>query len=149
MSANSINTPTKLSAIAGRVARHARLVMLWILVAIACFIAYRLGQVWANWRHLAEQRPARQSMSAKESAMAAAILPLAGQWAFDDLDWFAAETGSPVFRDSLSYVDCRVVDITSGGDHDIFIGEIIGGELLKVDSPPLLYYAGKYRKLAD
>lgn len=68
---------------------------------------------------------------------------------FGDLDWFAGETGSPIFRNSLAYVDCRVVDIASGGDHDIFIGEIVAGEILQADAPPLLYYAGRYRQLAD
>ncbi|MCL4855091.1 MAG: flavin reductase family protein [Bryobacteraceae bacterium] len=68
---------------------------------------------------------------------------------FSDLDWFAGETGSPVFRQSLAYVDCRVVDIAKGGDHDIFIGEIIAGDILQADAPPLLYYAGHYRKLEE
>lgn len=67
---------------------------------------------------------------------------------FSDLDWFAAETGSPVFRASLAYVDCRVVDIAAGGDHDIFIGEIIAGGLLNESEKPLLYYAGAYRAIA-
>lgn len=67
---------------------------------------------------------------------------------FRDLDWFAAETGSPVFRDSLAYLDCRVVDVAAGGDHDIFIGEIIDGGLLRATDHPLLYYSGKYQKLA-
>lgn len=67
---------------------------------------------------------------------------------FSDLDWFAAETGSPVFRASLAYVDCRVVDIAPGGDHDIFIGEIVAGDLLNPTEKPLLYYSGAYRAIS-
>jgi flavin reductase (DIM6/NTAB) family NADH-FMN oxidoreductase RutF len=39
------------------------------------------------------------------------------------------------------------VDVAKGGDHDIFIGEIVAGDILHADAPPLLYYAGHYRKL--
>ena len=56
-------------------------------------------------------------------------------------------TGAPILADCLAYVDCRVVDILPGGDHEIFIGEIVAGELH--EGRPLLYYSGKYRRLAD
>jgi flavin reductase (DIM6/NTAB) family NADH-FMN oxidoreductase RutF len=72
-----------------------------------------------------------------------------GPKSFSDLDWFSAETGSPIFRDSLAYVDCQVVDIAAGGDHDIFIGQIVTGDLLHASDAPLLYFSGKYRKLAS
>ena len=66
---------------------------------------------------------------------------------FSDLDWFPGETGSPVFRGSLAYLDCRVVDIAAGGDHDVFIGEIVAGGLLNPSEKPLLYYSGAYRAI--
>lgn len=64
------------------------------------------------------------------------------------LAWKTAVTGAPIFEGTLGYVDCRVVDVLRGGDHDIFIGEIVAGEL-HPEGEPLLYYSGKYRKLAD
>jgi flavin reductase (DIM6/NTAB) family NADH-FMN oxidoreductase RutF len=67
---------------------------------------------------------------------------------FSDLHCFTAETGCPIFGDSLAYADCKVIDIAAGGDHDIFIGQIVAGDLLKATDNPLLYYTGKYRKLA-
>lgn len=86
--------------------------------------------------------------------LSAAQQPISNRFAmkgpkeFGDLDWFAGETGCPVFRQSIAYVDCRVVDIATGGDHDIFIGEIIGGGLLNASEQPLLYYSGAYRAIA-
>jgi len=68
---------------------------------------------------------------------------------FSDLDWFAEATGAPIFRQSLAYVDCKLVDIAPGGDHDIFIGEILTGGLLSAAEKPLLYYAGGYRAIAS
>lgn len=68
---------------------------------------------------------------------------------FSDLKTRTAETGAPIFEESLAWVDCRVTEIVEGGDHDIFIGEIIAGELLQEGGDPLLYYAGGYRDIAS
>lgn len=65
---------------------------------------------------------------------------------FSDLSTKTAETGAPIIADSLGWVDCRLKEILPGGDHDIFIGEIVAGELNSGE--PLLYYAGKYRQVA-
>jgi flavin reductase (DIM6/NTAB) family NADH-FMN oxidoreductase RutF len=66
---------------------------------------------------------------------------------FSDLSIRTAETGAPILADCLAYLDCRVVEILPGGDHEIFVGQIVSGDLH--DGPPLLYYSGKYRRLAD
>lgn len=67
---------------------------------------------------------------------------------FSGLEWKAAVTGAPILAGTLGYVDCRVVDVLRGGDHDIFIGEIVAGEFFD-DREPLLYFSGRYRKLAE
>lgn len=57
----------------------------------------------------------------------------------------AVQTGSPVIRDCLSWFDARLHAILPGGDHQILIGQVVaaGGR----DGTPLLYWAGRYRKL--
>lgn len=35
------------------------------------------------------------------------------------------ETGSPILKDFPAYLECRVVDSVSGGDHMLFVGEIV------------------------
>jgi flavin reductase len=65
---------------------------------------------------------------------------------FSDLKIITESTAAPILDDCLAYVDCRVVDILPGGDHEIFIGEIIGGKYH--GGEPLLYHAGGYRRLA-
>ena len=67
---------------------------------------------------------------------------------FSDLAWHAAVTGAPVLDGCLSFVDCRVVEIVAGGDHDIFIGEIVAGNV-ELEGEPLVYYRGRYRRLAE
>ncbi len=66
---------------------------------------------------------------------------------FSDLDVSTAATGSPILADAVAYLDCRVHDILPGGDHEIFVGEILAGDFQGGD--PLLYYAGGYRQLAE
>ncbi len=72
---------------------------------------------------------------------------------FDDIPLYTAATGAPVFAESLGFVDCRVVNAYDGGDHTIFLGEVVqlgaadpalvnGQEL-----SPLIYYKSQYRTL--
>jgi flavin reductase (DIM6/NTAB) family NADH-FMN oxidoreductase RutF len=66
---------------------------------------------------------------------------------FTGLALLGAVTEAPILADCLAYADCRVVEILPGGDHEIFVGEIVAGDIH--EGLPLLYYAGKYRKIAD
>jgi flavin reductase (DIM6/NTAB) family NADH-FMN oxidoreductase RutF len=44
----------------------------------------------------------------------------------------APETGCPVLEGAAAYVECKVVQIVdAGGDHDIVIGEVVGGGINK------------------
>ena len=66
---------------------------------------------------------------------------------FADLEFTIGESAAPILAGTLGYVDCRVKEILQGGDHDIFVGEIVAGEAR--EGEPLLYFCGKYRALAD
>jgi flavin reductase (DIM6/NTAB) family NADH-FMN oxidoreductase RutF len=65
---------------------------------------------------------------------------------FGDLAHQAAVTGAPILGGVLAWVDCRVVNVYDGGDHDVFVGEIEAGD--HAHGEPLLYYRGQYRGLA-
>ena len=66
---------------------------------------------------------------------------------FSNLPYKTAVTGSPILPDALAWVDCRLKEILAGGDHGIFIGEIVAGEAREGD--PLLYYRGRYAVLGS
>jgi len=66
---------------------------------------------------------------------------------FSDLKTTEAATASPILVDCLAFLDCKVVEILPGGDHQIFVGEILAGE--HHGGEPLLYYAAGYRRLAE
>jgi flavin reductase (DIM6/NTAB) family NADH-FMN oxidoreductase RutF len=66
---------------------------------------------------------------------------------FCDAAWHEAETGSPILEGALAYFDCRLSARHDGGDHEIFIGEIVAAGY-REDAEPLLWYASEYQRLA-
>ena len=58
-----------------------------------------------------------------------------GEPAFTDLDVLRGESNGPVLSEALAYLTCEVAGRCSGGDHDLFIGKVIGGRLLSERHP--------------
>lgn len=61
---------------------------------------------------------------------------------------YADRGGMPILDDSLAYFVCDVHERVAAGDHSIFIGSVacLG---LRSDAAPLLYFAGRFGRLAD
>ena len=64
---------------------------------------------------------------------------------FEGVAYHEEVTGAPVLDEALAWVDCRVWATYDGGDHTIFVGEVVAGEA--IDGPPLLYFRGGYGRL--
>jgi flavin reductase (DIM6/NTAB) family NADH-FMN oxidoreductase RutF len=64
------------------------------------------------------------------------------------IDYRLGELGLPVLNGSLAYLECEVVEQYDGGDHIIFLGEVMHGELGAPDLP-LLYFRGRYRGVEE
>lgn len=64
---------------------------------------------------------------------------------FSGVSWQPSETtGSPLFDDTLGYVDCSIHAVHEAGDHYVVIGRVL--DLAASDSAgPLLFYEGQYR----
>jgi flavin reductase (DIM6/NTAB) family NADH-FMN oxidoreductase RutF len=45
------------------------------------------------------------------------------------------ESGCPVLAEALAYLECRVAGRFAAGDHDIFLGRVVGGRLLSEGHP--------------
>jgi flavin reductase (DIM6/NTAB) family NADH-FMN oxidoreductase RutF len=56
-------------------------------------------------------------------------------------------SGLPLLDGCLAYLECEVADRCVGGDHTIFIGSVVDGEVVS-EEPPLLYFRGGYRRIA-
>lgn len=54
--------------------------------------------------------------------------------------------GTPVLDGCLAYLECEVTEQVDAGDHTIFLGRVLDGEVER-ESPPLLFYRGGYRGL--
>ncbi len=56
--------------------------------------------------------------------------------------WRPERTGAPVLDEALAWLDCRVSAALPGGDHTIFVGEVLAADAR--EGTPLLYYRGGY-----
>ena len=54
--------------------------------------------------------------------------------------------GSPILDDVLAYFECEVVDRCEGGDHTIYIGSVLSGDVVE-EGAPLLFYRGGYQRI--
>jgi len=62
---------------------------------------------------------------------------------FRGVAYHSVRTGAPVLQDSLAWLDCRLERMVPGGDHGIFIGEVVAADA-RDEGTPLLYYRGGY-----
>lgn len=69
---------------------------------------------------------------------------------FADIKLHTGETGAPLFDESMSHLECRVVAEYEGGDHTLFLGQVLNvrhnGELDAQGQEvlPLLFYRSRY-----
>jgi flavin reductase (DIM6/NTAB) family NADH-FMN oxidoreductase RutF len=56
--------------------------------------------------------------------------------------------GTPVLEKALAHIECDVTGRFEGGDHSIFIGTVLDGEVTR-EAPPLLFYRGGYRRIGE
>ena len=55
-------------------------------------------------------------------------------------------TGCPILPHAIAFLEARVQSVYEGGDHSIFLGEVINAEVVR-DEPPLIFYRGGYATL--
>ncbi len=53
----------------------------------------------------------------------------------------------PFLENCLGALACRTHEVIEGGDHWVFLGEVIALRRQSEPVPPLLYYQGRYRQL--
>jgi flavin reductase (DIM6/NTAB) family NADH-FMN oxidoreductase RutF len=61
---------------------------------------------------------------------------------FRGVAWRTQTTGSPVLDEALAWLDCRVHAALPGGDHTIFVGEVVAADTR--EGTPLVYYRGGF-----
>src|SRR5262245_49830189 len=53
-----------------------------------------------------------------------------GEPAFEDLEVGRSDGGNVVLEECLAYLECRVESSVASGDHDLYIGRVLGGRML-------------------
>ena len=56
------------------------------------------------------------------------------------------ELGVPLIEGAICTIECRLREKLAGGDHSIFIGEVV--DVQTAEGAPLVYYRSGYRELA-
>ena len=62
--------------------------------------------------------------------------------------WDKPQQDCPILRGTLGWILCRKHTLYKGGDHTIFVGEVIDIHKRTGAKEPLLYFHGRYRELA-
>jgi flavin reductase (DIM6/NTAB) family NADH-FMN oxidoreductase RutF len=70
-----------------------------------------------------------------------------GQDRFAEIETFIAETGAPLLPDVLGWLDCRLSAAHDGGDHTIFVGDVVVTSAVEMGEP-ILYYHRHWRRMA-
>ncbi|MDH6124902.1 flavin reductase family protein [Kitasatospora sp. GP82] len=66
---------------------------------------------------------------------------------FEGVDWWPGKhTGAPLFADSLAWLECRLVEVHDGGDHSIFLGEVLEADWSS-DTEALLFLGGSFHQV--
>ncbi len=66
---------------------------------------------------------------------------------FAVVPYHIGQTGVPLLNSALATIECRLFDTFPGGDHSIFVGEVMAATA-RDNAQPLLYYRGGYHSLA-
>jgi len=67
---------------------------------------------------------------------------------FDGESWTTAATGVSLLDSALGWLDCRVLHEYPGGDHTIFVGEVLAGHAAR-RTAPLLFHSRGWGQFAD
>lgn len=53
--------------------------------------------------------------------------------------WRPGQLGAPVLLDAAAYLECRVTGTMPAGDHELVLGQVVGGGVLDAAATPMLY----------
>jgi len=66
---------------------------------------------------------------------------------FSGITWHRGNNGLPLLDGAIGYIECKIVQGHDGGDHTIYVGEVLGASAS--GERPLLFFKGRYRRLPE
>jgi flavin reductase (DIM6/NTAB) family NADH-FMN oxidoreductase RutF len=70
-----------------------------------------------------------------------------GAQKFNGIPWHKSESGLALLDGAISHIECKVVYSYDGGDHTIYVGEVLRAKT--TGERPLIFFRGKYHRLPD
>lgn len=64
---------------------------------------------------------------------------------FEGVGYRESRQGVPLLNDVLAHIECDMHEAVSAGDHTVFFGLVVGGDV--TERVPLVYYRGGYASL--
>lgn len=68
---------------------------------------------------------------------------------FRNVAWASSPDGAPRLAEATAWIDCQLHAEYDGGDHLVVIGDVSRLEAPTEPREPLLYYRGRYTRIAD
>jgi flavin reductase (DIM6/NTAB) family NADH-FMN oxidoreductase RutF len=69
--------------------------------------------------------------------------------AIQDVAHHRSEAGMPILTEALAFLACRLVNEFEGGDHTIFVGEVVELGAPRENHEPLIFFRGSMSALED
>lgn len=66
---------------------------------------------------------------------------------FSGVSYRNSPTGAPVLDGASGWIDCRLHEVHSGGDHDIAVGRVVDFGIAR-ESTPLVFYRGEFGRFS-
>ena len=66
---------------------------------------------------------------------------------FEGIAYRRGANNVPILEDTLAHIECRLYASYDGGDHTLYLGEILEAETR--EGKPLLFYRGGYRAFSE
>jgi flavin reductase (DIM6/NTAB) family NADH-FMN oxidoreductase RutF len=66
---------------------------------------------------------------------------------FEGVAYHRGANNVPILEDTLAHIECRLYAAYDGGDHTLYLGEILEAETR--EGRPLLFYRGGYRAFSE
>ncbi len=115
--------------------------------ALVLFCLERKAHVWPIFRDA--QYFAVNILSEEQEALSRHFSHAARHPLNIEKIWKDSAAGCPLIKGTLGWLACKKSTVYSGGDHDIFIGEVVDLHKTTSNRKPLLYVHGRYRTMKD
>jgi len=65
---------------------------------------------------------------------------------FDGVETKVSKNNIKIISNSIAWIECKVKNIFDGGDHNIYLGEVLSGSFFE-NKQPLVYHNGMIKKI--